>query len=56
VRDFHASGARDLVTYAVSDDLGGALTMLVIIPVVALALGSLTSGPASATRHAQRRR
>jgi len=56
VRDFHASGARDLVTYAVSDDLGGALTMLVIIPVVALALGSLTSAPASATRHAQRRR
>ena len=56
VRDFHASGARDLVTYAVADDLGGALSMLVIIPVVALALGSLMSARASATRLAPPRR
>ena len=56
LRDFHASGARDLVTYAVADDLGGALSMLVIIPVVALALGSLTSARASATRLAPPRR
>jgi hypothetical protein len=42
VRDFHASGSRDLAAYAVSDNLGAALGMLLIVPVVALALGSLT--------------
>jgi hypothetical protein len=42
MRDFHASGSRDLAAYAVGDNLGAALGMLVIIPVVALALGSLT--------------
>jgi hypothetical protein len=41
VRDFHRSGAHDLATYAVSDDLGSGLFLLVVIPVVALALGSL---------------
>ena len=43
VRDFHASGARDLATYAVGDTLGAALGLLVIIPVVAFALGSLVA-------------
>jgi hypothetical protein len=43
VRDFHASGARDLATYAVGDDLGAAAGLLVIIPVVAFALGSLVA-------------
>jgi hypothetical protein len=43
IRDFHASGARDLTTYAVGDNLGGALGMLVIVPVVALAFGSLAA-------------
>jgi hypothetical protein len=43
VRDFHASGARDLATYAVGDTLGAAVGLLVIIPVVALALGSLVA-------------
>jgi hypothetical protein len=43
VRDFHASGAHDLATYAVGDDLGAAVGLLVIIPVVALALGSLAA-------------
>ena len=42
MRDFHASGSRDLAAYAVGDNLGAALGMLLIIPVVALALGSLT--------------
>jgi hypothetical protein len=42
LRDFHKSGSRDLVAYAVSDNLGAALGLLVIIPVVALALGSLS--------------
>jgi hypothetical protein len=42
LRDFRASGSRDLAAYAVSDNLGAALGMLLIVPVVALALGSLT--------------
>jgi hypothetical protein len=41
IRDFHRSHAHDLATYAVSDNLGAALGLLVIVPVVALALGSL---------------
>ena len=41
VRDFQRSGAHDLATYAVGDNLGAALGLLVIIPTVALALGSL---------------
>ena len=51
IRDFHASGARDLTAYAVSDNLGSALGMLMIIPTVALAAGSLAARIASdATR------
>jgi hypothetical protein len=50
LRDFHASGARDLATYAVSDNLGSGLVLLLVIPTVALALGSLTAGLASAER------
>ncbi len=41
VRDFHHSHAHDLATYAVSDNLGAALGLLLIIPIVAVALGSL---------------
>ena len=41
VRDFHASGATDLTAYAIAGDLGGALGMLVVVPVVALGVGSL---------------
>jgi hypothetical protein len=44
LRDFHASGSRDLAAYAVSDNLGAALGLLLIVPVVALALGSLAGG------------
>jgi hypothetical protein len=43
IRDFHASGARDLTTYAVSHNLGSAPGMLVIIPTIALAAGSLAA-------------
>jgi hypothetical protein len=43
VRDFHASGAHDLATYAVTDQLGAALGLLMVIPVVALAFGSLVA-------------
>ncbi len=41
VRDFKQSGASDLTTYAISDDLGSGLVLLVLVPTVALALGSL---------------
>ena len=41
LRDFHKSGSHDLVAYAVADNLGAALGLLVIIPVVSLALGSI---------------
>jgi hypothetical protein len=43
VRDFHQSGAHDLATYAVSDDLGSGLVLLLMIPTIALAVGSLTA-------------
>lgn len=43
VRDFHASGSHDLATYAVADSLGAAVGLLFIIPLVALALGSLVA-------------
>jgi hypothetical protein len=41
LRDFHASGSHDLAAYAVADDLGAGLVMLMIVPLLALALGSL---------------
>ncbi|MDX6535988.1 MAG: hypothetical protein QOD37_329 [Gaiellales bacterium] len=43
IRDFHASGAPDLTTYAIGDNLGGALGMLVMIPTIALAAGSFAA-------------
>ena len=55
VRDFRASGSHDLTAYAVGDDLGGALGLLLIIPVVALALGSLAGARVSATGFAAQR-
>ena len=50
LRDFHSSGAGDLTTYAVSDDLGSALVLLLMIPTVAVALGSVTTRIAAAAR------
>ena len=41
VRDFHSSGAPDLATYAVGDNLGSGLVLLILVPTVALALGSI---------------
>jgi hypothetical protein len=41
LRDFHRSGAPDIATLAVSDALASALTLLILIPLTALALGSL---------------
>jgi hypothetical protein len=47
VRDYHASGAHDLAAYAVGDTLGSAVGLLVIVPLVALALGSLVAALAT---------
>ncbi len=52
VRDFHRSGTTDLATYAVSDNLGSGLVLLLMIPAVALALGSLSARLTAATRRA----
>lgn len=41
LRDFPHSGAPDLATLAVSDALASALTLLVLIPLAAVAFGSL---------------
>jgi len=41
LRDFHHSRAPDLATLAVSDALASALGLLILIPLVALAFGSL---------------
>jgi hypothetical protein len=42
LREFHRSGAPNLAAYAVGDDLGSGLVLLMLVPIVALALGSLT--------------
>jgi hypothetical protein len=39
VRDFHSSGAHDLATYAVNDNLGSAMVLLVMVPLVATFFG-----------------
>ena len=49
LRDFRRSGGHDLAAYAVSDTLGAALGLLVLVPVVALALGSLAGRLAAAS-------
>ncbi len=41
IRDFHRSGAHDLASYAVGGSLDSAVGLLVVIPVVCFALGSL---------------
>jgi hypothetical protein len=49
LRDFRKSGAHDLAAYAVGDSLGAAIGLLVIVPFVALALGSLGARLAAST-------
>ena len=41
VRDFHASGAPDLATYAVDDDLGTGMVLLLLVPLLTWTLGSV---------------
>jgi hypothetical protein len=50
LRDFGHSGSPDLATYAVRNDFGSGLVLLVLIPVVALAFGSLGARLPRATR------
>jgi branched-subunit amino acid permease len=50
VEDFRKSGAHDLTTYAVGDELGSGLVLLLLIPTIALALGALGGRLLGATR------
>jgi hypothetical protein len=50
VNDFRMSGAHDLPTYAISDNLGSGLVLLLMIPTVALALGTLGARLLNAAR------
>lgn len=52
VNDFHKSGAHDLPTYAISDNLGSGLVLLLLIPTAAIAVGTLSSRLFSASRYA----
>jgi hypothetical protein len=44
VRDFPGSGLPDLATYAVSDNLGTAMMLLLLVPVVTAAIGCAAAG------------
>ena len=48
IRDFPGSGLPDLATYAVSDNLGSAMMLLLLVPIVTAAIGS--TGAAIAAR------
>ena len=41
IAEYHQSGARNLATYAVGDNLSGAIVMLLAVPVFAVAFGAL---------------
>ena len=41
IADYHRSGAPNLATYAVGDNLSGAIVMLLAVPVFAVAFGAL---------------
>lgn len=43
VHDFHRSGAPNLAAYAVSDNFGSGLLLLVLVPTMAVALDSLSA-------------
>lgn len=43
IRDFHRSSAPNIATYAISDNLGSGLVLLLLVPTVALAFGSLSA-------------
>jgi len=47
IRDFPGSGLPDLATYAVSDNLGSAMMLLLLVPIVTAAIGSTGAGIAA---------
>ena len=51
LKDFRDSGAHDLTAYAISDSLGSGLVLLLLIPTIALALGTLGIRLLAATKH-----
>lgn len=51
IRDFPGSGLPDLATYAVSDNLGGAMMLLLLVPVVTAAIGCTGAGIAARLPH-----
>jgi hypothetical protein len=52
IRDFATSGSPDLATYAVNDNLGAAMGLLLLVPLLTTALGY--AGAASASRRRRR--
>jgi hypothetical protein len=51
VRDFPGSGLPDLATYAVSDNLGSAMMLLLLVPIVTAAIGCTGAGIAARLPH-----
>jgi hypothetical protein len=51
IRDFPGSGLPDLATYAVSDNLGSAMTLLLLVPIVTAAIGSTAAAIAARLPH-----
>ena len=52
IRDFHSSGAHDLASYAVNDNLGSAMMLLLLVPLLTAILGylgSMLAGPMRAS-------
>ena len=55
VRDFHASGAPDLATYAVDDDLGTGMMLLLLVPLLTWTLGSVGASLTPSRRSGRQR-
>jgi hypothetical protein len=51
VRDFPGSGLPDLATYAVSDNLGSAMMLLLLVPALTAAIGCTGAGIAARLPH-----
>jgi hypothetical protein len=54
IRDFHGSGLPDLATYAVSDNLGTAMMLLLLVPAVTAVIGCTGAGIAARLPHPAR--
>lgn len=55
LRDFHTSGAPDLATYAVSDNLGAGMMLLLLVPVLTASIGLAGAGLAAWVQRPDRR-